>query len=308
MDWFRKVRRSLISMAVVAMGFVIAPDAHASDEAVTLKHDGLTLNGRLIVADGNALTDGVVLITHGTLAHNGMEIIQAMQSALSERGHNSLAITLSLGLDNRAGMYDCKVPHTHKHSDALDEIGLWLDWLKGQGVDNVVLMGHSRGGNQTAWFAAERPDPVVKKVALIAPQAWDEQGQAVSYEKGYGVPLTQRLEQAQQMVGAGKERELMSDIGFIYCPGASASAEAFVSYYQPDPRMHTPNLIPKIKVPVLVVAATEDQVVKGLPQAMAPLVQSGQAQMKVVDGADHYFLDFYIEDAADAVDAFMTAE
>lgn len=306
MDWFRKVRRSLTLVAVVAMGFVMAPDAHATDEAVSLQHEGLALNGRLVVADGNALTDGVVLITHGTLAHNGMEIIQAMQTALSERGHNSLAITLSLGLDNRTGMYDCKVSHTHKHTDALDEIGLWLDWLKGQGVENVTLMGHSRGGNQTAWFAAERPDPVVKKVALIAPQTWDEQGQAGSYEKGYGVPLAQRLEQAQKMVSTGKGQEMMNDIGFIYCPGANASAEAFVSYYQPDPRMHTPNLIPEIKVPVLVVAATEDQVVKGLPEAMAPLVEAGQAQMKIVDGADHYFLDFFIEDAADAVDAFIT--
>lgn len=254
MDWLRKVRRSLTLVAVVAMGFVMSPDVHAADEDVSLQHDGLALNGRLVVADGNALTDGVVLITHGTLAHNGMEIIQAMQAALSERGHNSLAITLSLGLDNRTGMYDCKVPHTHKHTDALDEIGLWLSWLKGQGVENITLMGHSHGGNQTAWFAAERPDPMVKKVALIAPQTWDEQGQAASYERGYGVPLSQRLDQARQLVGAGKGQEIISDIGFIYCPGANASAEAFVSYYEPDPRMHTPNLIPEIKVPVLVVA------------------------------------------------------
>jgi pimeloyl-ACP methyl ester carboxylesterase len=305
MNGFRKTCRSLALLAVVAMIFVLAPDAGATDEVVTLKHKGLTLNGRLVVADGHALSDGTVLITHGTLAHNGMEIIQALQTVLSDRGHNSLAITLSLGLDSRSGMYDCKVPHTHKHTDALDEIGAWLGWLKGQGVENVALMGHSRGGNQTAWFAAERPDPLVKKVALIAPQTWDEQGQSASYEKGYGVPLAKRLNQAQEMVGTGKGREMMSDIGFIYCPGASATAEAFVSYYQPDPRMHTPNLIPQIKVPVLVVAATEDQVVKGLPDAMAPLVKSGAAQMKIVEGADHYFLDFFIEDAADAVDAFI---
>jgi dienelactone hydrolase len=107
------------------------------------------------------------------------------------------------------------------------------------------------------------------------------------------------------MVNAGQGQDMINDIGFIYCPGATASAEAFVSYYTPDPRMHTPNLIPKIKVPVLVVAATEDQVVKGLPEAMAPLVEAGAAQMKIVNGADHYFLDFFIEDVSDAVHEFI---
>ncbi len=108
--------------------------------------------------------------------------------------------------------------------------------------------------------------------------------------------------------GEEEEEAMMTDIGFLYCQGASVSAETFMSYYRPDPRVHTPNLIPKIESPVLVIVGSEDEVVTGLEEAVAPLVESGAAQMTVVDGADHFFLDFYAEDAADAVDEFIMSQ
>ena len=55
-------------------------------------------------------------------------------------------------------MYDCATPHTHRHADAVEEIGAWLGWLQSQGVAKVALLGHSRGGNQTARFAAAHAD------------------------------------------------------------------------------------------------------------------------------------------------------
>ena len=110
------------------------------------------------------------------------------------------------------------------------------------------------------------------------------------------------------MVDVGQGSTMMTDIGFLYYQGASVSAETFMSYYQPDPRMDTPNLIPKIESPVLVIVGSEDEVVTGLEEAVAPLVESGAAQMTVVDGADHFFLDFYAEDAADAVDEFIMSQ
>jgi pimeloyl-ACP methyl ester carboxylesterase len=303
--------RNLVGVSFSALLLLVLvglSDARAGEQDLSIDHDGLKLRARLVTAEDAILADGVVLITHGTLAHNRMEIIDTIQTALAERGHNSLAITLSFGLDDRGGMYDCEVPHTHKHTDAIDEIGLWLDWLKGQGAENVFLMGHSRGGNQTAWFAAEHPDPIVKGVVLIAPATWNEQEAASSYEDRYGVALSNLLEKAKSMVDTGQGSTMMTDIGFLYCSGAAVSAETFMSYYQPDPRMHTPNLIPEIKAPVLVIVGSEDEVVTGLEEAMAPLVEAGEAQMTVVDGADHFFLDFYAEDAADAVDEFIMSQ
>ena len=290
-----------------ALLFVLpgAPAAAGDAKEVTLAHKGLTLGGNLKMADGKTLADGVILITHGTLAHNRMEIIATMQNLMAERGWNSLAITLSLGIDKRRGMYDCKVPHKHLHTDALDEIGQWLKWLKGKGAQNIVLMGHSRGGNQTAWFAAERPDPSIAKVVLLAPATWNKEAARAGYKKRFGVEAAPIVAKAEKLIAAGKSSDMLNKIGIVYCKDASATAASFVSYHKPDPRFHTPTLLGKIKVPALVIAGSEDKVVKGLVDAVKPLADGKRISLKVVDEANHYFLDFAAEDAADAIGEFL---
>ena len=276
----------------------------AGERQVTASHKGLTLNGRLVTADGAGVRDGIVLFTHGTLAHNGMELVRAVQAGLRERGVNSLAITLSLGLDKRIGMYDCKVPHRHRHEDALDEIGVWLDWLKAEGAGDVTLMGHSRGANQTAWFAAERPNAVVKRVVLLAPSMWSAARRDAGYEQRYNTPLEPILKQAAALVAAGKGGAILKNTGFVYCPGTAVSAASFVSYYKDERRRHTPALLPKIGVRVLVIAGSQDMVVKGIPEAVRPLADGGKITLLVIEDAGHFFLDFYAEDVADAVAGF----
>ncbi len=276
-----------------------------AEEDVSINLKGLTLNGRVVLAEDKTLGDGVVLLNHGTLTHNRMEVIGAMQAALAERGVNSLAITLGLGLDDRKGMYDCAVPHTHLHTDALDEIGAWLDWLKSRSAGSVVLMGHSRGGNQIAWFVAERPNAAVKKIVLLAPATWDADKSAASYEKNYKKPLADLVARAEGMVAAGKGAEMIDKIGFIYCKDAAAAAAAVVSYHKPDPRRHTPTLLASVNVPVLVIAGSEDTVVEGLADAVEPLADGDKIRLVVVEDADHFFRDFYAEDAADAIVDFL---
>jgi len=271
-------------------------------EQVTLSHQDLTLNAELKAVGEDWTSGPVVLMTHGTLAHNGMEIMRGLQTMLADRGVSSLAINLSLGLDKRpSAMYDCPTPHTHKHTDALDEIGAWLGWLKQKGVKQVALLGHSRGGNQTAWFAAERPDPAVSRLFLIAPSVWSEESDAMDYEKRYGSSPAPMLKQARDLVAAGKPGEIMSPVNFLYCEQTGAGAAAIVSYYAPDPRLDTSHLVPDIQVPVTLFAGSEDKVVEGLIEKMQPLADGERIQLEVIDGADHFFRDLYSEDIADVI-------
>jgi pimeloyl-ACP methyl ester carboxylesterase len=286
----------------IVLLFIFGPAFTATAGVVTLSHNGITLNASLEQA-GSSWPDGpVVLMTHGTLAHRGMEIMAGLQGMLAERGISSLAINLSLGLDNRAAaMYDCATPHTHKHTDAVDEIGAWLDWLKAQGATQVALLGHSRGGNQTARFAAASDDPVVKAVFLVAPQTWDADDVAQDYRKRYGTDLFPLLAKAEQMVADGKGSELMEGVDFLYCEDTRVSAEAFLSYYAADGNMDTPHLLAEIKAPVTVFAGSEDTVEGQLIGDVEPLADGEHIRLVVVDGADHFFRDLYSEEIADVV-------
>ncbi len=271
---------------------------------VTLPFKGLTLNANLETAEGRSLQDGVVLITHGTLAHNGMEIIATLQGLLRERGFNTLAINLSLGVDDRHGMYDCAVTHRHKHSDAVREIAAWVTWLHGQGVEKIVLSGHSRGGNQTAQYLMDRAAPKVLGAALLAPATWDKDKAAASYKARYKASLTSLMGKMNRAVLAKKGDTVFPGTGFIYCPGASVTAAAFVDYYAEDIFLDTPSVLVRVKhQPVLVIAGSDDEVVTDLPEKMAGVVNS-QITLEVIDGADHFFLDFYAEDAADLIADF----
>jgi pimeloyl-ACP methyl ester carboxylesterase len=277
----------------------------ADAEDVSLVHGGLTLNANLETAGADWQQGPVVLMTHGTLAHGRMEIMQSLQSALKDRGISSLSMTLSLGLDNRRGMYECATPHTHRHNDALDEIGAWLGWLQSKGVAKVALLGHSRGGNQTARFAAAHADAPVTAVILVAPQTWSEAYAAEDDQKRYGKALAQQIEQARRANAEGKGGSLLEHVDFIYCPDTSATASAFLSYYAPDERMDTPRLIPEINAPVLVVAGSEDEVIQGLEEKVQPLADGKRVTLTVLDGADHFFRDLYAEEIADAVQALL---
>jgi len=272
---------------------------------VVLEHNGITLNGNLQIAEDQTPNNRTVLITHGTLAHNKMEIIEALQELLSDAGLNSLAINLSLGIDNRHGSYDCATPHTYKYSEAVEEIDAWVGWLKNGGVEHIIVMGHSRGGNQTARYAAEYSDPVVKQVVLLAPSTWSEQGAVKGYLKRYDTDLAVPLKRAKELVDNGKGKELMQGVGFIYCADTQATAEAFVSNYRPDGRRNTPDLIAKIDEPLLVIAGSEDKVVEGLVEQSRKLLVDGKNKLIVIDGADHYFRDLYAEELVEELMEFI---
>jgi pimeloyl-ACP methyl ester carboxylesterase len=290
-----------ISSIAVALS-ILAGVVHA--EEITLPYKKLTLNANLEIAAGKHLADDVIIITHGGLAHRGMEAIVYLQELFKQRGYNTLAINLSLGLDNRHGMYDCKVTHRHRNADAADEIGAWVDWLKVQGVRRVTLLGHSRGGAQTALYAAEHDSDLLRAVVLMAPATRAETDAAV-YQQRFNTPLAPVLAKAQRLVRQRHGDTAMEHVGLLNCADSSVTAAAFVSYYGPEARVDTPALIPKLRKPALVVVAGNDEVVVGLDKKLETLVDGKRVQMKIVEGADHTFRDLYSDDAVDAIDAFL---
>jgi dienelactone hydrolase len=288
--------------AVLAAAIMHLPAMAAE---VTLPYRGLTLNANLELAGGKGLKDGVILVVHGTLAHGGMEMLSYLQGILKDNGINSLAINLSYNENNRHGMYECGKTHTHLDTDALGEIAAWTAWLGKQGMKEAVLLGHSRGGMQVARYSAEREDPLVKSLILMAPGPWDEASAAESYQKRFGKSQAEVLKQVQALMKEGKGKTVMKDVDFLYCAKTSASAEAVVSYHAADPMRDTPTLLPKLKKPGLLLVASADELVPDLEKKAAAAADGKKLQMKVVKGADHFFRDLYTDEAVEAIVTFL---
>lgn len=156
----------LTSLRLCCLLLATLPSGAAFAEEINLPYQGLTLNANLSVAPGRSLSDGVVLITHGSQAHSRLELIEGLQERLLEHGRNSLAISLSLGIDNRHGLWDCSVPSQYRHEDAIGEIGAWVEWLESRGANDIILMAHSRGGSQSLQYATEQDSAIIKSLVL----------------------------------------------------------------------------------------------------------------------------------------------
>jgi pimeloyl-ACP methyl ester carboxylesterase len=277
----------------------------AAAKEVSLRHGGITLHGILELAPGRTLADGVILMVHGTMAHLDFSTMRETRGLLRARGYSALAVNLGLGVDARRGMFDCERASTHRFGDALDEIGAWLDWLQASGAKRVVLFGFSRGGQQAAWFAAERDHAALASLVLLAPINPAESAQPARYEAQFGRRLEPVLEQARALARSGQGGAWLKNVAFLTCPDTSVTAESFLSYYATDPRLEMPALLKRLNKPALVVVAGADQIVRGLDKHLAPLADGRRLRLAVISGADHFFRDLYGEDAVDEIAKFL---
>ena len=290
----------------LALSLVVLTPATGAAQEVKIRHAGLTLNANLTLAPGKTLPDGVVLMVHGALAHNGMETMRTQQALLAERRVNSLAINLGLGLDDRHDFYDCATLHRHRRGDAVVEIGRWVDWLKAQGVGPITLLGHSRGGNQAALYAAGTPDPAVERAVLVAPATWTPDKYERGYRNRYKKDLAPLLAKAESLLAAGRGDTVMEGVDFVYCPKTRVTATAFADNYRLNPERDTPTVAGRSKIPVLVIAAGADRINPLLAEKMKGRAP-GKVRFLLIEDASHFFLDFYGEDLADAVAEFAGA-
>lgn len=275
-------------------------------EEVKIEHQGLEVIGNLGMAPGKTLkADGVVLLLHDSLGHHRMDFIATLQEVLQERGINSLAITLSLGLNGRRGMFDCSIEQDHRNEDAREEIGTWIAWLREKGAGGITLAGHGRGGTQIAYYVANNPDKLVRKAVLIAPLAHTVGGAGSEYDERFRRPLQPVLAEAEKLTGEDQPNALLANVGFVMCPQARVTAGAFINYYGQNPNLYTPSLIPNIKLPVLIAVGDRDPLEAELSAAIQGIPTStSHVSFAVIPGADSAFRDLAADALGDRIKAF----
>jgi dienelactone hydrolase len=280
MQRVQRLGRTPFLVLVMLAALLAASPLQAGE--VTQRIGSYLANADWVTSEGGAQKPAV-LIVHGTMGHKDMELIQQAQELLQENGYDSLAINLTLNRDNRHGFMPCDVPQTHRHEDALDEIAAWADWLKKQGRHQLILLGHSRGGLQVAQYQAARHDPAVLALALVAPMAnRNPSGDTDSHHNP---------------VAKGKE-----GTRFLHCEKAPQVAPATRKSYARSGGQSLQQALQQVHVPVDVFVGSEDRsegVIRLSELADKPELKHVKGHL--VDGADHFFRDLYLDDVIEAL-------
>jgi pimeloyl-ACP methyl ester carboxylesterase len=282
----RKCARLLLASVALFLAPMLAQAA-----PVQMKPGLLRLNGNLVLPAGeNVSGNNVVILLHGSLSDYRQETIASLQKNLAARGVASLAINLSLGIDDRRAPRACDIVHDYALAGAKREVGLWVEWLKAQQVRRVDLLGFSRGGAQVAAMAPELP--IVRRLVLMAPAFATAVEQADTYERAFGHPLKPELDEAR------KEPLQKHTVDFLACKQAPVLGATFLDGYA----QLAPRLAAKTGHPTLVVVAGKDEIVPDLKDRLP-----SDVHRVIIDGSTHFFLDLYGEEAADAITRFLMA-
>lgn len=286
--------------------FVISGPAAVQAEEVVTEHQGLDVVGNLEVAPGKSLrSNGVVLLVHDALSHHRAELMLAMQDILRESGVNSLAITLSLGLNERRGMFDCSIEQDHRHEDAVEEIETWVNWLKEKGATALTLAGHGRAANQVALHAINKEDKAVQRIVMLAPLMQTYERAEADYQAQFGKPLRDDLAKAEELVANEEGSTLLDGVSFLACPSARVTANAFANYYNANPKYLTTNLLQTVKIPVLVLVPELDPAAAETTAALQAMGERKTISTATISGADHDFRDLAADEAAKKIKDFL---
>jgi dienelactone hydrolase len=271
-----------------ALAALLLAAGDTAAEPVQVKHGALRLNGNLEIANDRSLTEGVAIILHGALAHHGEPTVAALQRNLKARGVASLAVTLSLGIDDRRGPRACDVPHAYGDAEVATELERWVEWLARRHVRSVDYIGVSRGGAQLVDFLQKQKGG--RRVVLMAPTLVTAAEIASGYRKTHNQELAIALEAAR-----AKPRE-QRRVDYLACRQAMVQGSTFLEAYREVPAASVANIVQQ----TLVVVAGNDEVVPDLEARLPPTVKH-----VVIEGADHAFRDLSAEDAADAIAEFL---
>ncbi|MES9818209.1 MAG: alpha/beta fold hydrolase [Candidatus Thiodiazotropha sp.] len=258
----------------------------ARSEIIHLQTDrGLTINAEYLDTTSSA---SPILILHGFLQTRDFFTVRRIGYALHEAGYKVLLPNLSLGIDNRQQSLACEAVHDHSIQQDTHEIALWVDWLYDQTDRPVTLIGHSAGSLNLVSYLDAYPESPVEKSLLISLIAF-LQGPVAKENTAERL----RAKDDLNLNGVRIERYRLA-----YCDHYATTAKDYLSYLAWDPN-RTLKAISGMKVkPTIIFGGGDNR----LDPDWKPQLQSHQAHIIEIDGADHFFDHAYEFDLLDGIE------
>ena len=292
--------------------FLVLFSTYSLSGPLKLEHESILLNG--IYSSIPYKSKSIALILHGTRGHQNLELITSLRDSLLANGVDSLTINLSYGIDNRANDFlSCDIEHRHKQSNSQHEIKLWYEYIKKIGYEKIYLIGHSRGGLDIINFYESldsKNQDSINSVFLLAPISETWKSLSDRYKESYNINTWDLV----------KKKTKKLKISFLGCEDATVYRDTFLDYYfirgdtyffdsevaefaSRGLNLHLTNTTGKVHV----ITASEDTITPNTYKIVNDIAaRRKNIELYQVDGADHFFRDFYFDDLMEIIMANTT--
>jgi hypothetical protein len=238
-------------------------------------------------------SESIALLLHGTRGHKNLELISSLRESLIDIGIDSLSINLSYGIKNRNDDFlPCDIHHQHTVKDSLEEIRLWHDFVNQKGYTKVYLIGHSRGAVDILNFYLNVSDNLVnlESIFLLAPIIDSDYDNKINYQKNYNVNI-ESIDIKDNI-----------KINFMGCENALVSGKTLKSYYYNSETKSLSDALKSSTARTTIITGSEDQITPDTYDVVQDLLSKNKnIKLFKIDGADHFFRDFYFDDLIEII-------
>lgn len=234
-----------------------------------------------------------VFILHGILQTRDFSTTSRIGEFLAEAGYTTLRPTMSLGIDSRKQSLPCEAIHTHTMSSDIEEIARWLQWLKNQTGQPIILIGHSAGASQLVAYldkyqsADQNTKQMSGKIPGQSPGIIPEKTILISLayfgNRPSSYATAAEIAKARNAVAEGKLGP--APFGFVYCNEYVSSPTAYLSYVDWSQARITDGL-KNIRSPVSLLFGAADQ---RIDNTWPGRLKDMGMDVHIVDGANHFF-------------------
>ncbi len=293
-------------MKVLLIFFLTFFSKIAFSEIATI-HLNSTYSGENLKINANHFTSSaenssIAISIHGTRGFKTMEIISVLSDNLLDLNVDTIAPNISYGLDNRKNEFlACDIKHSHNRNSNVDEIIKWFLFAIEKDYKNVILIGHSRGG-QDVMHAYEKiietypaESKKISSIVLLAPLTDNSDEINYNLQKNNNHTISQLL---------NKDKDMFIETDFLSCANTKVKVSSFLSYYNLSRHEQMIEILRDIQIKTYIFTASEDVFVPKTHSKISS-INNDNVTLIQIEGSDHFFRDLFLDEVIEILADFI---
>lgn len=251
----RFIGRRIVSVVIAALCLSSAVKAAPLAEFVSYRAGDRQILNALLYSPGALTRTVVIVVPGGTGGIGGPHDYTPLAEKLTVRGYALLLANM-----RTAGAHGWLFG---RFEDSEADVAAAIEFAKSRGLDQIVLFGMSLGGPRIMYYWSRTKDPAVKAMGFLASVTSPYLEVQVRFDEAKRAAFDAFLQEARQLVKAGKGRQTITFADWF--PGVSftLSAASYLSFFG-NPEESNANSLKfadQLTLAAVVIHGTDDTIV-----------------------------------------------